>query len=101
MINDPRLECSSCARDYVEFKQKPLCLTARGCPIQHLAENSEYTRICYAFVKAKRLEKLGYTERKLEILKDSGINDDDQILELESVWIDFELWQKQKAKLYK
>jgi hypothetical protein len=75
-------------------------MTERGCPIQHLAEDSEITRICYLFIKAKRLQRSGYEDRKSAMLNAADF-DDELILALESVWIDYELHVKEKSKHYK
>lgn len=77
-----------------------MCLTARGCKIEELAQDKEITRLAETFIEYRALlNNELYRPLAIEGLKSKGLDEPNLLLELESRVVNYIKSQPKENKI--
>ena len=76
-----------------------MCQTERGCPIKAIAQDTEITRVCRVYMRARNLLEYPHLqEMGHELLKKEGIRDSSLLILLEGVVQDYRKEKREQEK---
>lgn len=92
------MKCSNCLHFFKKHKKKPLCQTAKGCPVQDCAEDPRIEAVIESFLKAKSLAQFPYAlELQKKILQEANLLEDENLLyQLEQIYLRYLIIEAQK-----